>query len=164
MKDNSAWPLLDNHGLQQIPLRFYGLLLLLLRPYICWVAELSMMRSQQSLLSQFYPRQHDFMLACLIALPLLLMVAALSQRRPKGQRFWFYLWRPGMWLLWLVTLADMVHSISGLDADVILDAPWRLLAPLLLLLAIIWLLLGKTLPVIFKEWPEPEPAKANKRA
>jgi hypothetical protein len=69
-----------------------------------------------------------------------------------------------MWLLWLVTLADMVHSISGLDADVILDAPWRLLAPLLLLLAIIWLLFGKSLPAIFKEWPEPESAKVNKQA
>lgn len=158
------WPLLDSNGLQQIPLRFYALLLLLLRPYICWVAELSMMRSQHSLLGQFYPRQHDFLLACLIALPLLLLVAALSQRRPKGLRFWYYLWRPGLWLLWLVTLADLGHSISGLDADVILDAPWRLLAPMLLLLALCWLAFSKTLPHIFKEWPEPLPTKNNRSA
>ncbi|MDX1677301.1 DUF2919 family protein [Arsukibacterium sp.] len=153
MTNPPHWPLLDNYGLLQIPLRFYALLLLLLRPYICWVAELSMMRSQHSLLSQFYPRQHDFLVACLIALPLLLLVAALSQRRPKGKRFWFYLWRRGLWILWLVTLADFVHSISTLDADVILDAPWRLIAPVLLLWAIIWLTFSKTLPVIFTEWP-----------
>ncbi|WP_372628084.1 DUF2919 family protein [Arsukibacterium sp.] len=148
------WPLLDNNGLLQIPMRFYGLLLLLLRPYLCWVTELSMMRSEHSLLSQFYPRQHDFLVACLIALPLLLLVAALSQRRVKGHRFWYYLWRPGLWLLWLVTLADFAHSISALDANVILDAPWRLIAPCLLLVAMLWLACSKTLPMIFKEWPE----------
>lgn len=158
------WPLLDSNGLLQIPMRFYGLLLLLLRPYICWVAELSMMRSQHSLLGQFYPRQHDFLVACLIALPLLLLVAALSQRRPKGHRFWYCLWRPGLWLLWLVTIADFAHSVSGLDGDVILDAPWRLIAPLLLVLAMFWLAFSKSLPVIFKEWPEPEPAKKSTKA
>lgn len=159
MSSQQNWPLLDSNGLLQIPLRFYALLLLLLRPYLCWVTELSMMRSQHSLLGQFYPRQHDFLLACLIALPLLLLVAALSQRRPKGQRFWFYLWRPGLWLLWLVTTADFAHSVSGLDGDVILDAPWRLIAPMLLVLAMLWLAFSKTLPAIFKEWPEPVPAK-----
>ncbi|MBV2128765.1 DUF2919 family protein [Arsukibacterium indicum] len=161
MKTQQYWPLLDNNGLLQIPLRFYWLLLLLLRPYLCWVAELSMMRSQHSLLGQFYPRQHDFLVACLIALPLLLLVAALSQRRPKGHKFWFWLWRPGLWLLWLVTLADFAHSISGLDPDVILDAPWRLIAPVLLVLAMIWLACSKTLPPIFKEWPGPLSASAN---
>ncbi len=155
MKSPQYWPVLDNNGLQQIPLRFYALLVLLLRPYLSWVAELSMMRSQHSLLGQFYPQQHDFLVACLLALPLLLLVAALSQRRPKGHRVWFYLWRPGLWLLWLVTLADFGHSVSGLDADVILDAPWRLWAPILLVLAMIWLACSKTLPVIFREWPEP---------
>tara|TARA_R110002126_G_scaffold43475_7_gene124533 strand:- start:3258 stop:3734 length:477 start_codon:yes stop_codon:yes gene_type:complete len=155
MSSQHDWPLLDNNGLLQIPLRFYGLLLLLLRPYMCWVTELSMMRSQHSLLGQFYPRQHDFLVACLIALPLLLLVAALSQRRPGGHRFWYYLWRPGIGLLWLVTLADFGHSISGLTGDVILDAPWRLVAPVLLIVAMLWLACSKTLPVIFREWPEP---------
>lgn len=154
MSRQHYWPLLDNNGLLQIPMRFYGLLVLLLRPYICWVAELSMMRSEHSLLGQFYPRQHDFLVACLIALPLLLLVAALSQRRLKGHRFWYYLWRPGLWLLWLVTLADFTHSISALDANVILDAPWRLIAPCLLVVAMLWLTCSKTLPMIFTEWPE----------
>jgi len=163
MNTQQYWPLLDSNGLLQIPMRFYALLLLLLRPYICWVAELSMFRSQHSLLGQFYPRQHDFLVACLIALPLLLLVAALSQRRPKGHRFWFYLWRPGLWLLWLVTLADFGHSISSLNGDVILDAPWRLVAPMLLIPAIIWLLFSKRLRLIFKEWPDPIPTKSNSK-
>ncbi|MAA96434.1 MAG: hypothetical protein CML21_18245 [Rheinheimera sp.] len=154
MSAQHYWPLLDNNGLLQIPMRFYGLLLLLLRPYICWVAELSMMRSEHSLLGQFYPRQHDFLVACLIALPLMILLAALSQRKPKGRRFWYYLWRPGLWLLWLVTLADFAHSVSGLDADVILDAPWRLIAPSLLVVAMLWLACSKPLPLIFQEWPE----------
>jgi hypothetical protein len=164
MSQPHYWPLLDSHGLLQIPIRFYALLLLLLRPYLSWVAELSMMRSEHSLLGQFYPRQHDFLVACLVALPLLLLVAALSQRRPKGHRFWYYLWRPGLWLLWLVTLADFTHSIIALDADVILDAPWRLMAPLLLLVAMLWLACSKTLPLIFKEWPEPDKPRKNAAA
>ena len=75
-------PLLDEHGLHRVPLRLYLLLLVLLRPYLCWVVTLTLPAEQRSMLSYIYPHSSDFIRACLISLPVLLVLAALTQRVP----------------------------------------------------------------------------------
>lgn len=153
------WPVLDDYGLQKIPLRFYALLLLLLRPYICWVMVLTLPQTQRDMLRWFYPLQHDFIVACLLALPLLLLLAALSQRKPKGKQSFRHIWRFGRVILFTVATIDLVLSISQLPAQVMLDAPWRIITPVLLFLSVLWLSRSRTLAVVFAEWPDATPAK-----
>lgn len=154
MKSPVVWPVLDDYGLHKVPLRFYWLLILLLRPYICWVLVLTLPQAQRDMLALFYPRQTDFILACVISSPLLLLLAAQSQRKPKGARRWYAIWRHGRILLLLVTLADLVLTTLALPPQVMLDAPWRIITPLALLLALFWLLRSATLPLVFAEWPD----------
>lgn len=157
MSQPPLWPVLDDYGLHKVPLRFYWLLLLLLRPYICWVLVLTMPQGKQDLLALFYPKQADFVLACAVAAPLLLLLAALSQRKPKGYQPWRYIWRIALPMLLLVTAADFVITLSHLPADVMLDAPWRIITPLLLLVSLLWLLRSRTLRQVFAEWPDSNP-------
>lgn len=152
MKD---WPLLDKYGLTPIPQRFYWLLALLLRPYLSWVLVLTLPPQQKDLLKLFYPQQQDFLIACVIALPVLLVVAALSQRSDKRSAAWRAIWRASRWLLLVSCTADLAYSIYDLPPDVILDAPWRLVSVIGLGLGVFWLIRSKTLPRIFSEWPEP---------
>ena len=155
MSKAPLWPVLDDYGLHKVPLRFYWLLVLLLRPYICWVMVLTLPQAQRDMLSWFYPKQHDFIVACLVAAPLLLLVAAQSQRKPKGRAGWRHVWRFGRSIMLLVALADLTLTVWHLPSQVMLDAPWRIISPLLLLLACIWLLRSRTLRAVFAEWPEP---------
>jgi hypothetical protein len=155
MKQPALWPVLDDYGLQKIPLRFYWLLLLLLRPYICWILVLTLPQAQRSMLALFYPLQRDFILACSLAAPLLLLIAALSQRKPKGRAAWRYVWRFGRWIMLAVAVPDFVLTVLHLPSQVMLDAPWRIVSPLLLLIGSIWLLRSRTLKLVFTEWPEP---------
>jgi hypothetical protein len=154
MSQAPLWPVLDDYGLHKVPLRFYWLLLLLLRPYICWVLVLTLPQTQRDMLALFYPQQTDFILACAVAAPLLLLLAALSQRKPKGNRGWRHIWRFGRAILLPVALADLVLTITDLPAQVMLDAPWRMMAPVLLLAGVFWLLRSRTLRAVFAEWPE----------
>lgn len=154
MSKTPLWPVLDDYGLHKVPLRFYWLLVLLLRPYICWVMVLTLPQAQRDMLSWFYPKQHDFIVACLVAAPLLLLVAAQSQRKPKGRKGWRHIWRFGRSILLSVACIDLVLSIMHLPQQVMLDAPWRILTPLLLVAGCIWLLCSRTLKVVFSEWPE----------
>lgn len=153
------WPVLDDYGLHKIPLRFYALLLLLLRPYICWVMVLTLPQTQRDMLRWFYPLQHDFVVACLLALPLLLLLAALSQRKPKGKPGLRHIWRFGRTILFTVATADLILSISQLPPQVMLDAPWRIVTPVLLVISVLWLWRSRTLAVVFAEWPDAMPAK-----
>jgi hypothetical protein len=161
MKQPPLWPVLDDYGLHKVPLRFYALLLLLMRPYICWVLVLTLPQAQRDMLRWFYPLQHDFIVACLIASPLLLLFAALSQRKPKGKPGWRHLWRYGREIMLAVALADLVLTLKQLPAQVMLDAPWRIMAPLLLLLGCVWLLRSRTLRAVFAEWPQPTEKKPD---
>lgn len=145
---------MDDNGLVQIPLRFYWLLLLLLRPYLCWILVLTVPAQQQDLLRLFYPERREFMLACLIALPLLLLIAALSQRKPKGYRPWRILWRQGRLLLLVTAIMDLVLTTQALPEQVMLDAPWKVITPFLLGVSVIWLLKSQTLRQVFAEWPD----------
>ena len=88
---------------------------------------------------------------------LLLLLAALSQRKPKGYQPWRYIWRIALPMLLLVTAADFVITLSHLPADVMLDAPWRIITPLLLLVSLLWLLRSRTLRQVFAEWPDSNP-------
>lgn len=155
MKQHSVWPVLDDHGLHKIPLRCYWLLLLLLRPYICWALVLTLPQAQRDMLALVYPLQHDFLLACLVALPLLLLLAAMSQRKPKGKMGWFAIWRHGKLILGTVALADLVVTVSELPHQVMLDAPWRIAAPVALIVSVVWVISSKTLKQVFAEWPLP---------
>jgi len=147
------WPL-DDHGLIQIPRRFYWLLLLLLRPYLCWIMVLTLPAQNKDMLRVFYPEQEDFLLSCLIALPLLFLFAALTQRKPKGSRHWRIIWKQGrVWLL-LTAFIDLFLTMRALPEQVMLDAPWKVLTPIALLVAIIWLCKSQTLRKVFAEWPE----------
>lgn len=149
------WPMLDKYGLTPIPQRFYWLLLLLLRPYLSWVLVLTLPAQQKDLLKLFYPQQQDFVTACFIALPVLLIVAALSQRSDKRSAGWRRVWRFSLPILLICCSADLLYTLADLPADVILDAPWRLSSVVALGIAAFWLLRSKTLRVIFREWPEP---------
>ncbi len=157
MKQPPLWPVLDDYGLHKVPLRFYWLLLLLLRPYICWILVLTLPQAQRDMLRWFYPQQYDFIIACLVALPLLLLVAALSQRKPKGYRGWRHIWRFGRHILFVVALLDLGLSISHLPAQVMLDAPWRVITPVLLCVSVCWLWRSRTLRAVFAEWPDKTP-------
>jgi hypothetical protein len=155
MSKAPLWPVLDDYGLHKVPLRFYWLLLLLLRPYICWVLVLTLPQAQRSMLTLFYPLQRDFILACAVAAPLLLLLAALSQRKPKGTRGWRHIWRFGRSIMLGVAVVDFALTIMYLPAQVMLDAPWRIVAPVLLMIGCIWLLRSRTLKAVFAEWPQP---------
>ncbi|MBZ9611891.1 DUF2919 family protein [Rheinheimera maricola] len=154
MRTKAIWPVLDDHGLHKVPLRFYWLLLLLLRPYICWVLVLTLPEAQRNMLALFYPRQVDFMLACAVAAPLLLIIAALSQRKPKGYQSWRHIWRYGRGLMLTVALTDLVLTTVDLPPQVMLDAPWRMVAPVLLFTGCLWLFGSRTLKAVFSEWPD----------
>ena len=155
-------PLLDDDGLYRVPLRFYLLLLVLLRPYLSWLVTLTLPAEQRTMLSWVYPHSDDFVRACLIALPVLWVLAALTQRVPydqklkrgRAKRFWFAVWRQSRWWLLLVCVLDLYWTISHLPSFVAIKAPWLLLAPLVLTPAILWLCCSKKLRVIFAEWPE----------
>ncbi len=154
-------PLLDADGLYRIPTRFYLLLLLLLRPFLCWVLTLTLPTEQRQLLSLIYPHSSDFIRACLISLPVLLVLAALTQRVPfdakqrrgRAKAFWFGIWRHSRFLLLLVCSLDLYWTVQHLPSYVTVQAPWLLLAPVLLLLALCWLWRNRLLPLIFAEWP-----------
>jgi hypothetical protein len=52
---SDMFPLLDKHGLVRIPLRFYAVLLLLMRPFIVWIIVLTMPEGgDRFLASMFY--------------------------------------------------------------------------------------------------------------
>lgn len=159
MTQPPVWPVLDDNGLHKVPLRFYWLLLILLRPYICWVMVLTLPQAQRDMLALFYPRQADFILACAVAAPLLLLIAALSQRKPKGHSGWRHIWRVGRGLMLFVAVPDLILTVLHLPSQVMLDAPWRMLSPVLLLTGCLWLLRSRTLKLVFAEWPEPDTAK-----
>jgi hypothetical protein len=163
MKHYPDIPLLDQDGLHRVPLRFYAVLLLLLRPYLCWIVTLVMPEAERkAVLSFFYPLADDFIRAVLIAIPALLVLAAVSQRVPydkkqrrgRAKRFWFALWRCSRWLLLAVAAADLYWTISHLPPYVALHAPGLLLIVLLLALTLLYLLRSKQLRLNFSEWPE----------
>lgn len=155
-------PLLDQDGLHRVPMRFYLLLLVLLRPYLCWIVTLTLPVEQRAMLSYIYPHSSDFVRACAIALPVVLILAALTQRVPFDQKlkrgrakaFWFAIWRQSRWLLLLVCSVDLFWTVSHLPPYVAVTAPWLLLAPLALVLGLGWLVRSRRLPLIFTEWPE----------
>lgn len=153
MKQFPIFPVLDDYGLHKVPMRLYWLLLLLLRPFISWVLVLTLPESQRELLALFYPLQHDFIIACAVASPLLLILAAISQRKPKGQTFWFHIWRHSRLILLLVAIVDLILTIQHLPNQVMLDAPWRILTPIALGVGILWLLRSRSLGLVFAEWP-----------
>jgi len=154
-------PLLDPDGLYRIPNRFYLLLLLLLRPYLCWLLTLTFPAEQRQMLSLIYPHSSDFIRACLLSLPVVLVLAALTQRVPfdakqrrgRAKKFWFGIWRRSRWLLFTVCSLDLYWTVQHLPPYVTVQAPWLLLAPVLLLLALWWLWRNALLPHIFAEWP-----------
>jgi hypothetical protein len=150
---SQLYPLLDKYGLTWIPLRFYAVLLLLLRPYILWILVLTMPQGGDQLLAAVYPKSNDFLTACLICAPLLLVVAALSQRKDKGRQGWFKLWRQSRWIMLAVTATDLVHSLTHLPGYVMLKAPWLLISPVLLLLSLGWLLASPVMKQVVTEWP-----------
>lgn len=149
------WPMLDKYGLTPVPLRLYWLLVLLLRPYLCWLLILTVPPQQKDLLKLFYPQQHDFIVACLIALPVLFVVAALSQRSDKRNARWQLIWRVSQPILLFSAILDFCYTLYDLPADVILDAPWRLLAVMSLAIGLLWLWRSRTLRMVFREWPTP---------
>ncbi|WP_430456222.1 DUF2919 family protein [Rheinheimera sp.] len=163
MKQYPDIPLLDQDGLHRVPLRFYAVLLLLLRPYLCWLVTLVMPEAERkAVLSFFYPLADDFVRAVLIAIPALLVLAAVSQRVPydkkqrrgRAKKFWFALWRYGLWLLLAVASVDLYWTISHLPPYVALNAPGLLLIVAALGLSVLYLLRSKQLRLIFTEWPE----------
>ena len=163
MKQYPDIPLLDQDGLHRVPLRFYAVLLLLLRPYLCWLVTLVMPEAERkAVLSFFYPLADDFVRAVLIAIPALLVLAAVSQRVPydkkqrrgRAKKFWFALWRYGLWLLLAVASVDLYWTISHLPPYVALNAPGLLLIVAALGLSVLYLLRSKKLRLIFTEWPE----------
>ena len=155
-------PLLDEDGLHRVPMRLYLLLLVLLRPYICWVVTLTLPVEQRSMLSLIYPHSVDFVRACLICLPVLFVLAALTQRVPydkklkrgRAKRFWYGIWRQSRWLLLGVCARDLYWTLSHLPPYVSINAPWLLLAPVALMLGLAWLLKSRRLPLVVAEWPE----------
>ena len=147
------YPLLDKYGLTRIPLRFYAVLLLVLRPYLLWILVLTMPEGGDKLLAAVYPKSNDFLTACLICAPLLLVVAALSQRKDKGHQGWFKLWRQSRWIMLAVVATDLVHSLTHLPNYVMLKAPWLLISPVLLVLSLWWLLKNPVMKQIVTEWP-----------
>ena len=149
------WPLLDKYGLVPVPMRLYWLLILLLRPYLSWVLVLTVPAQQKDMLKLFYPQQQDFLIACLLALPVLLIVAALSQRSDKRHAGWRHVWRYGLPILLLCCGADLAYTLYDLPDDAILDAPWRLFTLVGLGLGFGWLCRSRTLPEVFREWPLP---------
>ena len=154
MKKIPYLPIVDNNGLLQIPQRFYWLLLVLLRPYVCWILVLTMPQQQQDVIRLFYPEQSDFVLACLLASPVLLLAITLNQRKATAHAIWKKYWRSGRWLLLVVSLVDLALTLYVMPATAILDTPWQLLVPIALVVAILWLCRSRSLPVIFTEWPE----------
>lgn len=147
------YPLLDKYGLTRIPFRFYAVLLLVLRPYILWILVLTMPEGGDKLLATVYPKSNDFLTACLICAPLLLVVAALSQRKDKGHQPWFRIWRQSRWILLTVVAVDLVHSLTHLPNYVMLKAPWLLISPVLLVLSFWWLLKSPVMKQVVTEWP-----------
>lgn len=159
-------PLLDEDGLHRVPIRLYLLMLVLLRPYLCWVVTLTLPADQRSMLSYIYPHSIDFVRACLICLPVLFILAALTQRVPydkklkrgRAKRFWFGIWRQSRWLLFVVSMVDLYWTVSHLPPYVSVIAPWLLLAPLALVIGSLWLVKSRRLPLVFAEWPEDKTA------
>ena len=157
-------PRLDQDGLYRVPSRLYWLLVLLLRPYLCWVVTLAMPSDQRQILAWFYPVTTDFLRALIIAAPAILLMAVLSQRVPydpklrrgRARRFWFFCWRQSRWLLLINVLLDLYWTTQHLPAYVSVRAPWLLIAPIALLLALFYLLKSRQLPLLFSEWPEPK--------
>ena len=163
MKQYPDIPLLDQDGLHRVPLRFYAVLLLLLRPYLCWLVTLVMPEAERkAVLSFFYPLADDFIRAVLIAIPAVLVLAAVSQRVPydkkqrrgRAKKFWFALWRCGRWLLLAVASVDLYWTVSHLPPYVALNAPGLLLIVAALGLSVLYLLRSKQLRLIFTGWPE----------
>ncbi len=148
------YPLLDKHGLTRIPLRFYAVLLLLLRPFIVWILVLTMPEGGDRFLASVYPKANDFATACFIACPLLLVVMALSQRKEKSHKGWFKIWQYSRWIMLLVACVDLVHTVSHWPDHMILKSPELLAVPLFLLSGIMWLYSSPQLKQISNEWPE----------
>lgn len=155
-------PRLDQDGLYRVPSRLYWLLVLLLRPYLCWIVTLAMPSDQRQVLAWFYPVTSDFLRALLIAAPALLLLAALSQRVPydpklrrgSAWRFWFFCWRQSRSLLLINVVLDLYWTLQHLPAYVSVRAPWLLIAPIALIFAFFYLLKSSQLPLLFAEWPE----------
>src|SRR6218665_1747549 len=119
----------DDYGLVPVPRSFYFLLLFLFRAYLLWLVVLTMSEGGDRLMRVIYPNSQDFIIACVIASPMLLMLLVLSQRKVKSWSGWFWLWRHCKWPLVLLTAADLAHSVSHLPAFVTVTAPGLLLAP-----------------------------------
>jgi hypothetical protein len=155
-------PRLDQDGLYRVPSRLYWLFLLLLRPYLCWIITLAMPADQRQVLAWFYPVSADFLRALLIAAPAVLLLAVLTQRVPydpklrrgRAWRFWFFCWRQSRWLLILNVVFDLYWTLQHLPSFVSVKAPWLLIAPIALVMALIYLLKSSQLPLVFNEWPE----------
>lgn len=145
---------LDDYGLVRIPWLFYLVLLVTLRPFLVWVVVLTMQEGADTLMRSIYPKTQDFVVACLIAAPALLLAIALSRRTEKGWRAWFVIWRYARWPLLLVVCVDFTHSLWKLPSFVMVNAPWLLLAPSVLLIGALWLLKSQTMRQVFSEWPE----------
>jgi hypothetical protein len=147
------FPLLDKYGLTRIPLRFYAILLLLMRPFMVWIIVLTMPEGGDRFLSSIYPKTDDFATACLIASPLLLVVMTLSQRKEKSHKAWFAVWRYSRWIMLLVACVDLVHTASHWTSYMLVKSPQMVVVPLFLLSSIIWLYNSPQLKQISKEWP-----------
>lgn len=164
-------PRLDHDGLYRVPSRLYWLLVLLLRPYLCWIVTLAMPTDQRQLLAWFYPVPADFIRALLIALPAVLLLAVLTQRVPydakkrrgRARRFWFFCWRHSRLLLILNVVVDLYWTVQHLPNYVSVRAPWLLIAPIALVLGLFYLLKSRQLPLVFNEWPDDltSPSKAQ---
>jgi hypothetical protein len=162
-KSYGLLPLVDDDGLHRIPLRFYAVLLLLLRPYLAWLITLTLPATQRDMLRWVYPVPDDFIRACLIAMPALWLLVVQSQRvlvQPKLRRgrpatFWAWHWRQARWLLTGVIVVDLYWTLTHLPDYVAVQAPALLLAPIALALALVFMLRSRQLPLVFAEWPQP---------
>jgi len=84
-----------------------------LRPYILFVSTIQMGRGPKNanvsgLKDAFYPNDFGFFLACIVALPVILLIIAYTKRKPGASEFIKKLWRNGLKLLTSVAVLNIV--------------------------------------------------------
>ena len=84
-----------------------------LRPYILFVSAIQMgfgtkNANVSGLKDAFYPDDFGFFLACIVALPVILVIIAYVKRKPGASEFIQKLWRNGLKLLTSVAVLNIV--------------------------------------------------------
>lgn len=152
----------DKHHYLKPGLGFYGLLLVLLRPYIVWIVSVANRNDATVLLESLYPNKYNFFAGLAVGFGAVLVFAMFSLRRENAYSWLPNVWKRGRMLLWGTLSADIVLTVYLVKKTHFHFEPSMAVTLLALFFSVLFLAKSERMKDLFEDWPQESLPSDNK--